>query len=78
MKFSDRRAGWSVEGTYITSFPAGQHLTEDEMLAYYHLQPGDDRYADLQRASRYVRVVLKKPNGNFVVAPCTPHVTEVS
>lgn len=78
MRFVERRIGWIVEGEYITSIPVGQHLTNDEMLAYYHLRPGDERFAALARASKYMRVVLRKHNGNFIVAPLTPDVTEIT
>lgn len=78
MRFVDRRAGWSVDGEFVTSFPAGQHLTDDEMLAYFHLRPGDTRFVDHSRASRYLRVVLRKHNGNFLIAPINPNVTEIT
>lgn len=78
MRFVDRRAGWSVNGEYVTSIPAGQHLTNDEMLAYFHLRPGDARFDQHARASRYLRVVLLKHNGNFVIAPINPNVTEIT
>jgi hypothetical protein len=78
MRFTDKKAGWVVEGKFIASIPAGQHLTDDEMLAYYHLQPGDARFADHAKGSRWMRVVLQKLNGNFVIAPINPNVSDVT
>lgn len=78
MRFVDRRSGWTVDGKFIASIPAGQHLTNNEVLAYFHLHPGDARFADHAHSSRYLRIVLQKPNGNFIIAPITPDVSEIT
>ena len=78
MRFVDRRSGWAVEGKFIAILKPGVVPTDDEMLAYYDLKPGDNRFADLARATKYARIVLLKHNGNFVVAPLNPDVSEIT
>lgn len=78
MKLINRRVGWHVEGKFITTLDAGVSPTVDEMLAYYHLKPSDKRFDELHAPHRYMRVVLLKPNGNFIVTPITSDIKEVT
>lgn len=78
MKLVNRRVGWHVEGTFIAMLDAGISPTHDEMLAYYHLRPGDKRFDELLAPHRYARAVLLKLNGNFIVTPLTPDINEVT
>lgn len=78
MKLINRRVGWHVEGRFIAALGAGVAPTLDEMLAYYHLKPGNVRFDGLAAPHRYIRVVLLKPNGNFIVTPITPDINEVT
>lgn len=78
MKLINHRSSWSVEGRYIGTIHAGTRPTADEMLAYYHLRAGEPRYSGLVAAMRWDRVVLLKPNGNFLIAPITPDISEIT
>ena len=78
MRFVNRRTGWVAEGKYIGTIAAGVKPTADEVLAYYHLRPGDLRFSGLACAMRWTRIVLLKQNGNFLIAPITPDVSEIT
>lgn len=78
MKFVNRRAGWHVEGKFIALIPAGVCPSDDEMLAYWHLRPGNARFADHAQPWRIGRCVLLKLNGNFLIAPLNPDVMEIT
>jgi hypothetical protein len=78
MKLTSSRNGWSVTGQYITLIPAGVTPTDDEMLAYWHLKPGNARFAEHARPSRFVRCVLLKHNGNFIIVPLSADISEVT
>lgn len=78
MRLVNRRSGWVVEGKYISTIPSTVKPTADEMLAYYHLRPGDPRFAGLAGVMPWDRIVLLKPNGNFLIAAITPDVMEAT
>jgi hypothetical protein len=78
VKLINHRVGWSVEGRFIGFIKTGVVPTDDEMLAYYHLRPGDARFADHACKFKYTRCVLLKHNGNFVITSITPDITEVT
>lgn len=78
MRLTNSRSGWSVNGEFICVIPAGSLPTDDQLLAYWHLKPGDARYADHCGISRYARVVLRKHNGNFVITPLNKDISEVT
>ena len=77
MKLTNHRLGWSITGEYVTLIRANVIPTDDELLAYWHLRPGQLRYADHARAFPHVRVILRKHNGNFVIVPVTKGISEI-
>lgn len=78
MKLISYRSGWSVEGEFVAVLPKDAVPSDNEMLAYFHLRPGDARFADHARSSRFDRVVLRKHNSNFVIVPCTGDISKVT
>lgn len=74
MKIIDRRCGWTAVGTEVGRIPAMALPTADEMLAYYHLEPGCAKYVYYSAANRFERVILKKLNGEFLIVPINPDV----
>ncbi len=74
MKITDRRCGWTASGSLMARIPAMVMVNQAEMLSYYGLVPDDKKYHDLARASRFERVVLKKPDGEFLIVPINPDV----
>ena len=77
MRLANHRGGWWTEGRFICSIHAGIKPTDHQLLAYWHLKPGDARFADHARAVPYARRVLLKHNGNFVIVPITSDIKEV-
>lgn len=78
MRLTNPRSGTVVEGKFICIIPAGATPTDDQLLAYWHLKPGDARFADHARPFSVARCVLLKHNGNFVITPLSKDITEVT
>ncbi len=76
MTLTNHRSGWSVTGKPVAMILPGVVPTDDQLLAFWHLRPGDARYADHARASIYPRSVLMRHNANFIIVPITKDITE--
>lgn len=74
MKISDVRCGWTVEGKYIATLVAGERPSDDELVSYYGVKPGEKNYHIYAAPAKYDRVVILKDNGHFVIAPMNPDI----
>lgn len=74
MKIIDRRCGWSVEGRYTEALPQGVTVTPEQMYAYFGIEPGHRHYDEHSAPNKYDRIVLQKPDGNFVIVPINPDI----
>ena len=77
MKLANPIAGWGVAGEFVTLIPAGNYLTDQEMLEYYGLTKFDPNYKYLVKPSKVARCVLRRGRGCIVV-PLSHEVTDVS
>lgn len=75
MKITDKRCGWSVEGTYIETLPKGLPVPEDQMRAYFGSVPGDRHYVEHSTPAEYDRIVIQKGDGKFVIVPVHDNMT---
>jgi hypothetical protein len=78
MRLINTRCGWSVNGEFVKLIPPEVYLTETEMLEYYGMTPSDRNFQTLIRPHKHARIVLRRHNGNTVVAPVTEDVSEVT
>lgn len=69
MKVANRVSGWQIEGMFITIFPRDVPLDAQEIRAYFGVDQKSPRFAGLQRASSLDRIVLMKPDNQFVIVP---------
>ena len=69
MIVTNPRAEWRLAGQPFVAFHAGTQLSEVEMLTYYGLTPKDKNYAYLAKPSRFMRLVLIRESGSFVIIP---------
>lgn len=74
MIVTDRRCGWTAEGEAVATIDAGVPVSMADMLTYYGLTPADKHYASIRKPALYVRVILRRANGGFVIAPINPDV----
>lgn len=67
------RVDWQTfEGPVVFIFSANIQPSQEDILKYYNLEPGDRHYKSACRTSKFDRAVIDKGNGHYIIVPVAP------
>lgn len=61
--------GHHFSGEVVFFLGGGKTFTDDELKEFADLEPGDRDYKSVRGPAKVDRVVLRKDNGHFLIAP---------